>query len=116
MATKKKSKPVSDKELIRGIEEPKQETITEIIKPSDAELIRGADEEVKTVKVVNYTAQSVLYKVTNIKRNRVYTLNGVQIGAILGMNNDARKQLKEGVKKVVVKNRNNEELYKIEVL
>lgn len=104
MATKKKVKPVEEK------------TVIEVIKPTDEELFLGAEEEVKEVKVIDYTAFERLYKVTNLKRNRNYTLNGIQIGAILGMDYEARKQLKEGAKKVVMRNKDNEETYKIEVL
>ncbi len=104
MATKKKIKQVEEK------------TVIEVIKPTDEELFLGAEEEVKEVKVIDYTALERLYKVTNLKRNRAYTLNGIQIGAILGMDYEVRRQLKEGAKKVVMKNKDNEETYKIEVL
>lgn len=107
MATKK---PV--KKTTKQVEE----TIIEVIKPTDEDLFLGADEEIKEVKVVNYTAFDKHYKVTNVSKNRIYTLNGLQIGAILGLNQEARKQLKEGAKNVEVKNNEDVITHKIEVL
>lgn len=94
-------------------------TVTETITPSDDDLILGATKEVKTVKVVNYTSIDRLYKVTNVQRKRTYQLNGIQIGAILGMNQAARDDLKQGKKKTTIsklENGENVELYEIEVI
>lgn len=106
MATTKKKKPI--KETV--------ETTIEVIKPTDEELFLGAEPEIKTVKVVNYTALSVRYRVTNIAKNRIYELTGVQIGAILGMNTEARKQLKEGAQMITLNDKEGNNAYKIEVL
>ena len=100
----------------KTVEEVKEETVKEVVKPTDEELILGASPGIKVVKVVDYTSYKRNYKVTNTIKNRVYTLNGYQIGAILGMNQEARKQLKEGVKKVTINNDEGQALYKIEVL
>ena len=94
-------------------------TVTETITPSEDDLILGATKEVKTVKVVNYTSVDRLYQVTNLQRKRTYQLNGIQIGAILGMNQSARDDLKHGKKKTTIsklEKGQNIELYKIEVI
>ena len=111
---------MSDKSSQKKI---KTKTITEKIIPTDDELILGAKPEIKTVKVVDYTSVNRLYKVTNIQKNRVYQLNGIQIGAILGMNQSARDDLKQGksqteITKVVRDGERTkiENLYKIEVI
>ena len=88
-----------------------EKTVIEIIKPSIEEQILGASDEVKTVKVVDYASLKRRYKVENIVKNRSYELNGYEIGAILGIDNNARKELKEGAKTVFVG-----ETYKIEVI
>lgn len=115
----KKNKKV-DEEKILGEE---METVTEVIVPSDEEKILGATDEVVTRQVVDYTSIKRRYKVHNLKRNRVYELNGYQIGAILGINEDARQELKEGALNVVIDTMEEVngkfervELYKIEVI
>lgn len=100
-----KSKNSIAQEVIKPTEEEtiKEEMIEEVIKPTDKELIMGAKEEVKIVKVVDYTSHKRVYKIHNIAKNRTYTLNGYEIGAILGMNEQARNELKGGARKVTVK-------------
>lgn len=106
MTTKSKRK----KEII-------EKTVTEIIEPTDEEKIFGASEEKKVVKVVDYTAHTRRYKVHNFKKNRTYELNGYEIGAILGMNENAKRELKQGALSVVMHDeKTKEKAYKIEVL
>jgi hypothetical protein len=91
------TKPIEEKE------EVKEEYIEEVLKPTTHDLVTGASPEVKIVKVVDYTSHKRIYKVHNIAKDRTYTLNGYEIGAILGMNETAKKELKEGAKKVTLK-------------
>lgn len=105
------------------IEEIREEYIEEVTKPTTQDLVTGASPEVKIVKVVDYTSHKRIYKVHNIAKNRTYTLNGYEIGAILGMNEAAKKELKEGAKKITLKEtkRVNDEYqtiekYRIEVI
>lgn len=108
----KKNKKV-DEEKILGEE---METVTEVIVPTDEEKILGATDEIKTVKVVDYASLKRRYNVKNIVKNRIFVLNGYEIGAILGVDNNARKALKEGAMSVVVQNSKGEAAYKIEVI
>lgn len=91
------TKPIEEKE------EVKEEYIEEVTKPTTQDLVMGASPEAKIVKVVDYTSHKRIYKVHNIAKDRTYTLNGYEIGAILGMNETAKKELKEGAKKVTLK-------------
>ena len=95
MAKTKKNKTVEE-----VIETTETETVEEVITPTDEELFLGAEEEVKTVKVVDYTSLKRRYKVENLIKKKVYELHGQAIGAILGNNEKAKKQLKEGANKV----------------
>lgn len=90
-------------------------TVTETIIPTDDELFLGAEPEERVVKVVDYTNIETIYRVTNLEKNRTYVLNGLQIGAILGLDYSARTQLKEGARKVVME-KNGKQTYKIEVI
>ncbi len=89
-------KPIEEKEEI------KEEYIEEVIKPTTQDLVTGASPEAKIVKVVDYTSHKRIYKVHNIAKDRTYTLNGYEIGAILGLNETAKKELKEGAKKITI--------------
>lgn len=94
-----------------------EETVTEVVTPTTEERILGEEETVTEVVKVNYTALKRRYKVKNVRKNRVYELNGYEIGAILGNNEDAKKQLREGKKKIeIIEPKTHETLYNIEVL
>lgn len=95
----------------------KIKVVEETVIPSQEERILGKQETIKVVKVVDYTAQDVRYKVENVKKQRTYELNGYEIGAILGCNEDVKTKLKAGEKKVTISNfKGDEILYNIEVL
>lgn len=98
------------------VKESEVKTVMEVIKPSVEEQILGASDEVKVVKVVDYSSLKAHYKVKNLVKNREFALNGYEIGAILGVDNNARKALKEGAKVVYVANSKGENVYKIEVV
>lgn len=94
-----------------------KKTKTEVIKPSDEELILGAQEEVKTVQVVDYLSPDVHYTVTVLETGRQVEVNGREIGTFLGQNARARKQLEEGETNIIVLNsKGQKQLYKIEVI
>lgn len=96
----------------------KKNTKTEIqvTKPTDDELILGVKEEVKKVKVVDYLAKEAKYNVKVFANGRTIQANGIEIGTFLGMDYIARNQLKEGVKKVLIKDDREKNLYEIEVI
>lgn len=85
-------------------------TVVEVIKPSDEDLILGAEEEVKEVKVIDYASLDKRYKVKNLIKNRVYEVHGRVIDVILGNNEKAKKMLKEGAKKVELTERKEKQL------
>ena len=109
-----KKKPTIEETIL--VETEQEETITEIVKPTIEEQILGATDEIKIKKVVDYTSKKRKYQVYNLLKNRTYTLDGLAIGTILGLNTNAREELKEGAKKVTIKDVKGQELYNIEVV
>ena len=121
MAKTKVKSTVEEQILEAQKAEKEYETCIEVIKPTVEEQILGATDEIKKVKVFDYLALKRRYKVHNVKKGRIYELNGYEIGAILGLNNDVRNELKQGAPKVEIKEFNDdlkdyELLYKIEVI
>lgn len=108
-----KKKPTIEEQILT---EENIETVTEVVKPTIEEQILGAKDEVKIKKVVDYTSRKRIYKIFNVLKNRTYTLDGLEIGAILGINEKARNELKEGAKKISICDAKGNELYKIEVV
>lgn len=100
----------------------KKKMIKEVKKVTDEEKILGAHDEYTTVEVFDYESPKVKYAVTNYQNNkRKITVSGREIEAFIGINNNARKALKSGEKKVkIYDNYSIEEekplLYLIEVL
>ena len=96
----------------------KKNTKTEIqvVKPTVDELILGAKEEVKKVKVVNYLSKETKYNVKVFANGRTIQANGSEIGTFLGMDYISRNLLKEGNKKVLIKDDKDRALYEIEVI
>lgn len=93
--------------------------VKKVKKVTDVEKILGEKEEFKTVEVFDYDNEKTKYKVTNYKNNgRVVYVNGREVEAFIGLNNDAREQLKAGTRVVKVYDSfaADELLYKIEVL
>lgn len=74
------------------------------------------EDVVKTV--VAYEDKSIKYKVTNLKvNNGAEIFDGTMIETFIGSNNkEARLELINGAKKVITKNGNGEDAYKIEVV
>lgn len=94
-----------------------QETTTQVIEPTTEEKILGAQETTIQVTFVDYSALEKRYKVKNVRKNRVYELNGYEIGAILGNNEEAKKELRTGAKNIkITEPKTSELLYNIEVL
>lgn len=92
----------------------------EIIKPTEDDLILGARNEVKKVKVVDYTNRKVRYNVYIYQNKRNMTVTGFEVGAFLGQETSARKALSNGAKKVTIETIDekgkSKPMYKIEVI
>lgn len=73
-------------------------------------------EEIKTI--VTYEDNSIIYKITNlIVGNNPIEVRGDVIESFIGSNNKiARKELAEGAKKVITKDKNGKEEFLIEVM
>lgn len=97
---------------------PKKKTVKEIKKVSDEEKILGAVDEVVTAEVVDYASPDLVYKVTNYKNGkREIEVSGREVDAFIGIDENARNELKHGAKEVTIYNlrsQENEILYKIE--
>lgn len=117
MAKSKKQTIVEEVVEIPETETEIEETIVEeVVKPSDEELFLGAEPEIKKVKIVDYTSLKRRYKVQNLINPKTYELHGRAIGAILGTDEEAKKQLKEGAKRVELFKRNGKEVIKTHII
>jgi hypothetical protein len=116
MSTKKQPKNLKTaKKVIKPIE-IEDGTKTEIITPTDDELVLGVEETTQEIKVVDYASISKKYIVTIIGNGRKININGREVGTFLGQNNEARKELKNGAKSVDIEDEKANIIYKIEVL
>lgn len=92
----------------------------EIIKPTEDDLILGAKNEVKKVKVVDYTNRKVRYNVYIYQNKRNMTVTGFEVGTFLGQETNARKALSNGAKSVTIETIDekgeSKPMYKIEVV
>lgn len=92
----------------------------EIIKPTEDDLILGAKNEVKKVKVVDYTNRKVRYNVYIYQNKRNMTVTGFEVGTFLGQETSARKALSNGAKSVTIETIDekgkSKPMYKIEVI
>ena len=109
MAAKQKIKVKAKVKSEKNIE-------TQIIKPTEDELILGAKEEIKKIEVVDYTSKQAKYNVYVYANGRTVKVNGAEIGTFLGMDYVARNLLKTGEKEVLIKDDKKNELYRIEVI
>lgn len=100
MAKKKEIETTTVVEVVETPEIEETTTVVEVVVPSDEDKILGEEETIKEVKVIDYTSLKRRYRVQNVLKNNVYELHGQAIGAILGSNDDAKKALREGAKKV----------------
>ena len=73
-------------------------------------MILGSEEEIKEVKVVDYTSLKRRYKVQNLLKNRTYEIHGRAINVIIGGNDDAKKELREGAKRIELTRREKDKL------
>jgi hypothetical protein len=97
----------------------KPKTKKEVIKPTEEDMILGKQEKVVEVEVIDYQAVETRYNVKIYANGRTINVNGREVGAFLGQENQARQALKEGAKSVVIKERKGNDLidkYKIEVV
>ena len=116
MATKKTNKNLKTAKKVMKPKEVEEGVITEVITPTDDELIMGVVETKKEVKVIDYASINKKYIVTVIGNGRKININGREVGTFLGQNHDARKELKNGAKVVDIKDEKHNIIYKIEVL
>lgn len=104
------------KEPIKG---EKISEVVEVTKPAtDEEKILGGGDTVKTQIEINYESPKILYKVTNLAVNNTpITVTGDLIETFIGSNNKrVRQLLKQGAKKVISKDFDGKDNYKIEVV
>lgn len=99
---------------------PKKKTVKEVKKVTDEEKILGATDEVITTEVINYASPEIIYKVTNYKNGkREVEVSGRVIDSFIGLDENARNDLKHGAKEVTIYNlrsQDKEILYTIEVI
>jgi hypothetical protein len=104
MATAKKTNKIETK-------------VTEVKTPTTEDKILGNPivEKVKTIK--HYEDETVKYKITNLQvANKPIVVTGDVVEAFIGCKNlEARKALREGATKVITRDLNGADMYKIEV-
>lgn len=93
-------------------------TRTRINKQTDEEKILGIKPSVTSYKEHNYEDKNIQYRVTNLEvnNNPIYVRGNLIETFIGAKNTEARKQLKNGEKKVICKDIYGKQLYKIEVI
>ena len=96
----------------------KKRTVTKKVTQSIEDKILGIEPVVTEVENFNYEAPEVKYQVTALHDGATPVIvNGTVIEAYIGSTNrDVRVLLKEGAKKVITKDGNGKDAYKIEVL
>lgn len=80
------------------------------------EKILGVEAETKVVTKVDYRNRNRKYSLYIASNKRTIKINGLEVGAFIGLRAEAKKQLEEGAKKVEVKDKDGNLEYKIEVL
>lgn len=117
MVAKKKTSTLSNaKKVIKTkAQETESKTVIETTTLTDEELFLGAKKETKEITVFDYLSPSVKYNVT-VANGRVIKVNGCEVSTFLGLNEQARRALKQGEKVVTITDGNDKLLYKIEVL
>lgn len=85
---------------------------------SDDDKILGVEPEKKTIVKTDYESADRVYKVTNVQlKNTPSFVEGKWIETFIGSNNlSARRELKEGAKKVTTKDYDGNDEYIIEVV
>jgi hypothetical protein len=87
--------------------------------PSVEDQILGVEPKIEVKTTINYEAEEILYKVTNLKveTSSPSTFNGTKIEAFIGGSNEkARDELINGAKSVITFDGDGNEAYKIEVI
>ena len=110
MAKKKEIETTTVVEVVETPEIEETTTVVEVVVPSDEDKILGEEETIKEVEVVDYTSLKRRYRVQNLLKNRAYEIHGRAINVILGNNENAKKQFKEGAKKVELTERKEKQL------
>ena len=89
-----------------------------VVTQSVEDRLLGVEPTVEVVKVVSYESPERKYRVTGLHDGATpVVVNGTVIEAYIGSTNrDVRVLLKEGAKKVITKDGNGKDAYKIEVL
>ena len=111
MAEKKaktRTKKINDNFVIEEVKEMKPLTAEE--------RILGAKAPETKVTKIDYRNPKRFYSVFVYANGRTITVNGVELGAFLGLQYGAKKELENGAKSVELKNREGKLEYKIEVL
>ena len=92
------------------------EEVTELKPLTTEERILGVKAPEKIVTKMDYRNPKRFYNVFVYANQRTITVNGVELGAFLGLQYEAKKQLENGANSVELKNRDGKLEYKIEVL
>ena len=85
---------------------------------TDEDKIFGNEPTIEVIKELHYESAERKYKVTPLEEGTTPVfVNGTVIETFIGITNiDARRALREGAKKVVCKDINGKDMYKIEVV
>lgn len=105
---------IQKKRVVKG-----KRIVETVIEPlSDDDKILGVEPKKKTIVKTDYESADRLYKVTNLKLQNTPTIvEGTWIETFIGSNNlTARRELKEGAKKVTTKDYDGNDEYIIEVV
>jgi hypothetical protein len=96
----------------------KKRTVAKKITQSIEDKILGIEPVITEVENFNYESPEVKYQVTALREGSTpVVVNGTVIEAYIGSTNrEVRALLKEGAKKVITKDGNGKDAYKIEVL
>lgn len=104
----KKTKKINDDFVI--------EEVKELTPLTDEDRILGVKANEKIVTKTDYRNPQRFYKVFISTNGRTITVNGIELGAFLGLQYEAKKELENGAEYVELKNKEGKLEYKIEVI
>ena len=104
----KRTKKINDNFVIEEVKELKPLTTEE--------RLLGVKAPERIITKIDYRNPQRFYNVFVCSNNRTITVNGIELGAFLGLQYEAKKELENGAKFVELKNRDGKLEYKIEVL
>jgi hypothetical protein len=114
MATNKTRK--TTKKVAKPIEDFVIEEVIETQTLSDEELFFGVEPTKTKVTKTDYRNPKRFYNVFVQANGRTIKVNGMEVGAFLGLQSEAKRKLENGAKKVDLFDRDGKLEYKIEVI